>query len=164
MKLFHANLSSAKRLASSHSNLMSYSFIFIMKIHVFCCLPLGFFSCFREYWSAILAEVSSDRPKGWSSGLASLLVITWDQEICSAIAKTVSLVPIFGYLTLRTAILSNLRWNEFFWCFRQCLDLTNVQKHTAHITVKGADFCLNAYVSEENLFQWVHDEFTLHPL
>ena len=44
-----------------------------------------------------------------------------------------------------------------FECFRQCPGLAIVQKYTAHITVKGADFYLNAYDSEENLFHRVHD-------
>ena len=49
-KLFHANLSSAKRLAASHSNPMSNSFIFIMEIHVVCCLPLSFFVSRGVIW------------------------------------------------------------------------------------------------------------------
>ena len=44
-----------------------------------------------------------------------------------------------------------------FQCFCQCLGLAIVQKYIAHITVKGVDFYLNAYVSEENLFHRVHD-------
>ena len=50
IKLFHGNLPSAKRLAASHSNPMSNSFIFIMEIQVVRYLPLGFFVCLREYW------------------------------------------------------------------------------------------------------------------
>ena len=42
MKLFHANLSSAKRLAASHSNPMSNSFIFIMEIMQFAVYLLAF--------------------------------------------------------------------------------------------------------------------------
>ena len=72
MKLFHANLSSAKRLAASHSNPMSNSFIFIMEIHIVRCLPLGFFVCLREYWSAILAGMSSERRRRWPSQLSLL--------------------------------------------------------------------------------------------
>ena len=41
-----------------------------------------------------------------------------------------------------------------FECFRQCAGLAIVQKYTAHITVKEADFYLNAYVSEENFFEF----------
>ena len=63
MKLFHANLSSAKRLAASHSNPMSNSFISMMEIHVVCGLPPGFFVCLREYGSAILAVVSPEKQK-----------------------------------------------------------------------------------------------------
>ena len=44
-----------------------------------------------------------------------------------------------------------------FECFCQCPGLAIVKKYTAHITVKEADFYLNAYVSEENLFHRVHD-------
>ena len=46
---------------------------------------------------------------------------------------------------------------RIYECFRQCPGLTIVQKYTAHITAKGADFYLNAYVSEENLFHRVHN-------
>ena len=42
-------------------------------------------------------------------------------------------------------------------CFPVFSGLTIVQKHTVHITINGADFYLNAYVSEENLFHRVHD-------
>ena len=52
MKLFHANLSSGKQLAASHSNPMSNSFIFIMEIQIARCLLLGFFVGLRE--SAII--------------------------------------------------------------------------------------------------------------
>ena len=82
IKLFHGNLSSAKRLAASHSNPMSNSFIFIMEIQVVRYLPLGFFVCLREYWSAIFAGVSSERRKRWPSQLSSLLFIICDQGIC----------------------------------------------------------------------------------
>ena len=52
----------------------------------------------------------------------------------------------------------SLEWvYRVFQCFRQCPGLTIVQKHTVHITINGADFYLNAYVSEENLFHRVHD-------
>ena len=44
-----------------------------------------------------------------------------------------------------------------FECFRQYPGLAIVQEYTAYITVKGEDFDLNAYVSEENLFHRVHD-------
>ena len=80
MKLFHTNLTLAKRLAASHLNPMSDSLIFIMKIHIVCCLPLDFFVCLRKYWSAILAGVSSERRKRWPSQLTSFLVITWDNS------------------------------------------------------------------------------------
>ena len=49
MRLFHANFSSTKRLAASHFNPMSNSFIFIMDIHVVCCLPLDSFVFLSKY-------------------------------------------------------------------------------------------------------------------
>ena len=42
-------------------------------------------------------------------------------------------------------------------CFCQCLGLAIVQKYSAHITVKGEGFYLNAYISKENLFHRVQD-------
>ena len=63
MKSFRVNLSLAKRIAASDSNPMSNSFIFIMEIHVVPFLPLGFFVYLRDYWSGILAGVSSERQK-----------------------------------------------------------------------------------------------------
>ena len=131
-ELFHTNLSSAIRLAASHSNPMSNSFIFIMEIQVICCLPLGFFVCLRKYWSAIFARVSSKNHKRWPNQLCFLLVITWDQGICLVTAQTVSLVAIFGHLTLRIALFSNLRWNESIVFSSVCRSRNCTKIHCSH--------------------------------
>ena len=160
IKLFHAHLTSAKSLAASHFNPMSNSFIFIKEIQVVRCLPLRIFVGLREYWSAILAGVSSERQKRWPNQLRS---------------------PTRYYLRPRNLPYDNVdsviggdnwpfdtenrnsqqpslgRVYRIFECFRQCPGLAIVQKYIAHITVKGSDFYLNAYVSEENLFHRVQD-------
>ena len=68
-----------------------------------------------------------------------------------------SLVAIFDIENRNSQQPSLERIYRVFECFRQCPGLEIVQKYTAHITVKGADFYLSAYVSEKNLFHQVHD-------
>ena len=160
MKLFHANLSSGKQLAASHSNPMSNSFIFIIEIHVVCCLTLGFLVCLREYWSVILAGVPSERRK--RSGKAA--------KFSSGYYLKPRILPFDGIGSVtggdiwpfdienrNSQQLSLERVYRVFWFFHQCLGVATVQKYAAHITVKGANFYLNGYVSEGNLFHQVHD-------
>ena len=53
--------------------------------------------------------------------------------------------------------LSLERVYRVFYFFHQCSGFAIVQKYAAHITVKGTNCYLNAYVFEENLFHQVHD-------
>ena len=145
MKSFHANLSSAKRLTASHSNPMSNSFIFILEINVVCCLHLDFFVCLREYWSAILAGRVIWKTKKMTkpAKFSPCYYLRPKNLSCDGI----------GSITggdIRAFDVKNQ-------CFRQCPGLAIVQKYTAYITVKGAHFYFDAYVSEENLFHRVHD-------
>ena len=159
MKLFHANLSSAKRLTDSHSNPMSNSFIFIMEIHVVCSLPLGFFACLGILKCNLSRGVIWKMKKMTRPAKLSPRYYLRPKNLpCDGIDNvTVGDSRLFDIENHNSQQPLQEQVYRVFECFRQCPGLAIVQKCTAHITVKGADFDLNASVSEENLFHRVHD-------
>ena len=160
MKLFHANLSSAKRLTASHSNPMSNSFIFILEINVVCCLPLDFFVCLRECWSAILTGGVIWKTKKMTkpAKFSPRYYLRPRNLSCDGIGSiTGGDIQTFDVKNHNSQQPSLERVYCVFQCFRQCPGLAIVQKYTAYITAEGAHFYFHAYVSEENLFHQVHD-------